>query len=71
MPEGIPGGTVVLTVAVGADGRVRSVSVARSSGQPRLDEAARRAARDWEVSPTAIARSGPVTVQVPIRFEAM
>lgn len=44
-------GAVGLRVAVGADGRAQEVSVARSSGFPRLDRAALQAVRNWRFRP--------------------
>jgi protein TonB len=49
-------GTVILSLIVGVDGRVSSISIARSSGFPRLDNAARDAVRSWRWSP--IIRNG-------------
>ncbi|GHD80826.1 energy transducer TonB [Vogesella fluminis] len=44
-------GAVGLRVAVGADGRAQEVSIARSSGFPRLDRAALQAVRNWRFRP--------------------
>lgn len=44
-------GEVRLTVLLDIDGRVKSISVARSSGSERLDEAALIAVRRWRWSP--------------------
>lgn len=44
-------GTVELMVIVGTDGRVDAISVARSSGSSRLDEAALKAVRGWRWQP--------------------
>ncbi len=44
-------GIVILSLVVGIDGRVSSLSVARSSGFSRLDDAARDAVRNWRWSP--------------------
>lgn len=44
-------GEVRLTVLLDTDGRVKSISVARSSGSERLDEAALAAVRRWRWSP--------------------
>src|SRR3546814_7287866 len=41
-------GTVVLALTLGLDGAVESLSIARSSGFPRLDNAARDALRSEE-----------------------
>jgi protein TonB len=55
-------GTVVLSVLLATDGRVERLSIARSSGFPRLDHAASSAVRRWRWSPTM--RDGqPVPVQ--------
>jgi len=44
-------GTVELLVIVGTDGRVEAISIARSSGSPRLDDAALKAVRGWRWQP--------------------
>lgn len=55
-------GTVVLSLIVGLDGAVESISVAQSSGSARLDTAARDAVKGWRWRP--ILRSGqPVRVK--------
>ncbi|NWK95429.1 energy transducer TonB [Sphingobium lactosutens] len=55
-------GTVVLSLIVGLDGAVESISVAQSSGSARLDNAARDAVKGWRWKP--ILRSGqPVRVK--------
>ena len=62
-------GTVMLDVRVMSNGRADAVEIRKSSGSPRLDEAARAAVLVWRFVP---ARQGetPVTawVVVPIRF---
>lgn len=45
-------GTVLLSVTLGVDGSVAAISVARTSGFQRLDEAALRAVRKWRWAPT-------------------
>lgn len=45
-------GVVVLMVLLGIDGRVSDISVSRSSGYGRLDNAALSAVRRWRWSPT-------------------
>lgn len=45
-------GTVVLALTLDLDGAVEAISVARSSGFDRLDEAALRAVRRWRWAPT-------------------
>lgn len=62
-------GEVILRVQVGADGSVLGVQVERSSGYPRLDNAARKAVTSWRFVP---ARHGDVAIEssarVPLRF---
>jgi protein TonB len=62
-------GVVVLRVAIGADGRVVSTRVHRTSGMASLDEAALEAVRRWRFVP-ARRRGVPVAreVAVPVRF---
>lgn len=66
--RGIEGETV-LRVLVAADGQVRSVSVAASSGHRELDQAALAAVRTWRFQP-AIEQGRTVAawVQVPVVF---
>jgi protein TonB len=62
-------GTVLVLVHVTAQGAAESVSVARSSGHPTLDEAAMAAIRSWRFSPAT--RGGvPVAAEaeVPVAF---
>lgn len=55
-------GTVVLALTVGLDGAVENLTIAQSSGFPRLDAAARDAVRNWRWKPTT--RDGqPVRVK--------
>ncbi|MBV6850529.1 energy transducer TonB [Xanthomonas euvesicatoria] len=64
------GGTTVLRVVVGTQGTPTDVSVAQSSGQPVLDEAARTRVREWQFR--AATRNGqavPQTIQVPVSFK--
>ncbi|MEQ6292556.1 energy transducer TonB [Vogesella sp. GCM10023246] len=62
-------GTVYLRIAVNSKGRATAVSVARSSGFPRLDSSARRAAAGWSYSP-AMRGDEPIddTFTAPIKF---
>jgi protein TonB len=53
-------GTVVLALTLGIDGRVSAISIARSSGHPRLDNAARDAVRQWRWSP--VMRAGVAVI---------
>lgn len=62
-------GTVVVDVEVLASGRSGAVSVARSSGSMLLDEAARKAVRQWQFRPAhRQGRAVAVTVEIPITF---
>jgi len=63
-------GTVLLAVLLGIDGRVADISVARSSGYPRLDRTALDWVRDWRWSPF-LQDGTPVMVRgmVPIGFQ--
>ena len=55
-------GTVVLSLTLGQDGRVANISVSRSSGFDRLDQAALSAVRKWRWAP--LVRDGkPVMVK--------
>lgn len=62
-------GDVFLRVLVGADGLPQQIEVDRTSGDPRLDEAAMASVRKWRFNP---ARDGDVPVAawvgVPINF---
>ncbi|WP_017670322.1 energy transducer TonB [Blastomonas sp. AAP53] len=55
-------GIVELLLILGTDGRVESISVARSSGFARLDDAALSAVRRWRWAPT-VRDGGPVKVK--------
>jgi protein TonB len=66
-------GTVFLSVLVGLDGRVSDISVSRSSGSSRLDDAALAAVKRWRWSPTM--RNGAAvmvrgTVDIPFILQA-
>lgn len=63
-------GVVTLLVLVGEDGKVAEISVRKSSGFRRLDEAALAAVREWRWRPTVV-DGHPVMVRgfVPIPFE--
>lgn len=63
------GGRVVLRVTIGPDGQVAEATVARSSGQPLLDEAAAVAVRTWQFAPAQRAGAAVMfTVQLPVSF---
>lgn len=64
------GGTAVLMLDIGTDGRVRQARVARSSGNAGLDAAALEGVRSWSFR--AATRNGqPVSspLQVPMNFK--
>lgn len=62
-------GQVVLRVRVSAEGAVLGVDVSRSSGYPRLDEAARRAVAGWRFIPAHENGAGvESTVVFPLTF---
>ncbi len=62
-------GVVLLSVLVGASGRVVDVSVATSSGAPILDEVAVDAVRKWTFVPARRgSRAVESVVEVPVKF---
>ena len=62
-------GLVVLSVLVGANGRVVDVSVASSSGHAILDQAAAGAVKTWTFAPAHRgARAVESVVEVPLKF---
>lgn len=55
---------------IGTEGTPTDVSLAQSSGQPVLDEAAQTRVREWKFKPAT--RNGqpvPQTIQVPVAFK--
>lgn len=63
------GGTVLLRVEVGADGRPTSVTVASSSRSRALDRAAIAAVRQWRFEPALVGgQPATGTVRVPLEF---
>jgi protein TonB len=62
-------GVVMLNVRVTASGRADAVEIRKSSGSPRLDDAARAAVSNWRFIP---ARQGDTAITawvvVPVRF---
>lgn len=63
------GGEIVLWFLLDAEGTVRQVRIARSSGYPALDEAALRVAEGMRYSPAQNrGERVPVWVQIPVRF---
>ncbi|HVZ79736.1 MAG TPA: energy transducer TonB [bacterium] len=62
-------GKVLLRVEVGADGKVLSVAVLRSSGFPLLDDSAQRTVSGWEFKPARMMGMAVAnTVRVPVLF---
>jgi protein TonB len=63
------GGTVVLNVVVGIEGKPVEVKLLASSGQPRLDASAEKAVHAW-IFEAATRNGKPVVqgLQVPVRF---
>lgn len=62
-------GTVMLEIAVGANGVPTDIGYAQRSGDPDLDRAARTAALDWRFRPAMHdGRAVASTVKVPVRF---
>ena len=63
-------GVVLVKVSVTPQGRPAAVQLQRSSGFPRLDDAALKAVRRWEFSPaTDGLRPVAAEVEVPVRFD--
>jgi protein TonB len=63
-------GTTIVRVFIGTDGRALKAQVQKSSGYPRLDEAAEATARSWQYVPGK--RGGvpeAMWVNVPIKWE--
>jgi protein TonB len=63
-------GVVLLLVDVSQEGGVIKVSLQRSSGYRRLDEAALRVAKNWKFKPATVAGQPMRSqVEVPVRFK--
>jgi len=62
-------GTVLLRVLVGIDGLPKQVTIARSSGSPRLDRAALDAVQQWRFRPVQVnGVAVPASGLVPVAF---
>ena len=63
-------GYVIIRAYVGEDGKIASAKISKSSGHTRLDEAALRAVKKWELAPK-MTNGVPVAtaVDVPMRFD--
>ena len=63
-------GTVLLALTVTADGRAKDVRVLKTSGYPRLDQAALEAVKDWRFIPAKrLGRPVDVDYELPIHFK--
>jgi len=63
-------GTVMLRVLVGPDGAVQAVEIEKTSGSPRLDNAAREAVRQWTFHPgTRNGMAQSAWALIPIAFD--
>ena len=63
-------GTVYLRVSIAPNGRAGEVQVERSSGFPRLDQAAIKAIREWRFAPATRGGQAVVSwVTVPVKFQ--
>jgi protein TonB len=63
-------GIVILKAFIGTDGRVKSLSIFKSSGHSILDKAALKAVQCWQFSPGVIdGRPEEMQVKVPVRFQ--
>jgi periplasmic protein TonB len=63
-------GTVRLRAYVGTDGKASSITVLRSSGFPRLDQAAVESVYRWRFVPgTRDGQPIPMWTEVPVRFQ--
>jgi protein TonB len=62
-------GQVLLRLSISAEGRVTSITVARSSGYELLDAAAASAVRSWRAAPAMLDGEPVATEEVlPVRF---
>ena len=64
------GGTSVLNVVVGVEGKPTDVTLIASSGNSQLDDSAAARVREWKFK--AATRNGqpvPTTIQVPVNFK--
>lgn len=59
-------GVVTLRVRVNMAGRVVSVGVAHSSGDPQMDASARKAVQQWRFQASS---SPPAVLMLPVRFK--
>ena len=63
-------GTVMLNIYVADQGYVSRARIARSSGWPRLDEAALQHARNWRLIPATLnSKPACMWVTVPVVFD--
>lgn len=63
------GGRVVLSVAIGKQGKPTRINVKQSSGHPELDQAAQQAVQRWQFRPpTTNGRPVETVIDVPMTF---
>jgi TonB family protein len=63
------GGTVRISVAADACGRVTDGAVVKSSGHVELDAAAIKAARRWVFTPKAVEKYAGGRIEMPVGFQ--
>ena len=64
------GGTVVLTVTVGIEGKPTEVLLVQSSGNATLDKSALERVPSWQFNPaTRNGKPVPLSIQVPVNFK--
>jgi protein TonB len=68
--RGAEEGVVIVNVLIGPDGRIQQVSILKSSGYSRLDDAAVKSVRSWRFKP-GTQTGAPVAswISLPIRFQ--
>lgn len=63
------GGTSTLKVVIGTDGKPGQIEVVNGSGNPQLDEQARKAVEGWQFrAATRAGQAVSTTIQVPVSF---
>jgi protein TonB len=64
------GGTTVLTVTVGVEGKPTEIVLAQSSGNAALDKAALERVPGWQFQPaTRRGKPVPMSIKVPVNFK--
>ena len=63
-------GTTIIDALVGADGKIKKVTISNSSGYQILDNAAVKAVKEWLFIPASIGNKKiEMQVAIPVRFE--